>query len=105
MSAGWILTKPPKGKPLGFSARWAAMAGMSSALAPSSSSVVGMPRERKKLRSRPMPWRAVSAGSAKFISHPKTRTANWASRAGSWGSTYSIQAGSTTARPAPWAQS
>ena len=81
------------------------MAGMSSALAPSSSSVVGMPRERKKLRSRPMPWRAVSAGSAKFISHPKTRTANWASRAGSWGSTYSIQAGSTTARPAPWAQS
>ena len=23
MSAGWIFTKPPKGKPPGFSARWA----------------------------------------------------------------------------------
>ena len=25
MSAGWIFTKPPKGKPPGFSARWATM--------------------------------------------------------------------------------
>ena len=87
ISAGWIFTKPPKGNPAGFSARWATMAGMSSALAPISSRVVGMPRERKNCRSLSMPWRAVSSGCSKFISQPKTRTANWARRVGLWGST------------------
>ena len=55
MSAGWIFTKPPKGKPPGFSARWATMSGMSLALAPSSSKVMGIPREWKKRHRCSMP--------------------------------------------------
>ena len=68
MSAGWIFTKPPKGKPPGFSARWATMSGMSLALAPSSSKVMGIPREWKKRHSFSMPWRAVLP----FASCPST---------------------------------
>ena len=73
--------------------------------APISAKVVGMPMERSHAVSRSTPARAVFSGWRKSISQPNTRTANWAKRAAPWGMTYSIQAGITTARPTPWAQS